>query len=184
MTTFYTPEQFVAAGKASLEKTLTAANSAFARVERLSALNLNTARAVFDDSVASVKALSAVQNPQELLALQSKLGQPVADKAVGYARSVQEIVAEGQQEFARLVEAEVADLNNNVAAALDQAAKSAPAGSEGVFSAIKSAIAMANSLFDNASKAARQASEAVESNLAVATDATVKAVSAVARKAA
>ena len=184
MTTFYTPEQFVAASKASVEKTLSAANSVFARVERLSALNLNTARAVFEDSVASVKALSAVKNPQELVALQSKLGQPVVDKAVAYARSVQEIVAEGQQEFAQLVEAEVADLNKNVAVALDQAAKSAPAGTEGVFSAIKSAVAMANSMFDNASKAAKQASEVVESNLAVATDATFKAVSAVAKKAA
>ena len=52
-----TPEQIVAANKANIETLLTLANTAFASAERIAALNLNTARAVLEDSVASAKAL-------------------------------------------------------------------------------------------------------------------------------
>lgn len=65
---------------------------------------------------------------------------------------------------------------------LEQAAKQAPAGSEGVFEAVRSAMNTANSLYDNASKAARQAAEVAEANMAAATEATVKAVSAATKK--
>lgn len=75
-------------------------------------------------------------------------------------------------------EKQIAELNKNFASMLDQAAKSAPAGSEGVFAAVKSAMDTANSLYDNASKAAKQAAEVAEANMAAATEATVKAMTA------
>ena len=54
-----TAEQFVAANKTNVETLLTLANTAFASAERIAALNLNTARAVLEDTVASTKALLA-----------------------------------------------------------------------------------------------------------------------------
>ena len=104
------------------------------------------------------------------------------DKAVAYARSVQEIATEGQQEVSNLFEKQIADLNKRFHDMLEQAAKQAPAGSEGVFEAVRSAMNTANSLYDNASKAARQAAEVAEANMAAATEATVKAVSAATKK--
>ena len=50
---FATPEQFTAAGKTNVENLLAVANTAFASAERLTALNLNTARAVLEDGVAN-----------------------------------------------------------------------------------------------------------------------------------
>ena len=178
MTKIQTPEQFAALGQANLESLMSLAGSAIARAERLAELNLNTVRSVLEDSMATTKKLAEAKNPQDLASLQTELTKPLIDKAVAYARSVQEIATEGQQEVSSLFEKQIAELNKNFAAMLDQAAKSAPAGSEGVFAAVKSAMDTANSLYDNASKAAKQAAEVAQANMAAATEATVKAVTA------
>ena len=61
---FTTPEQLAAANKASVESMLTLANTAFASAERLAALNLNTARAVLEESVANTKSLLGAKDLQ------------------------------------------------------------------------------------------------------------------------
>lgn len=177
MTAFNTPEQFAATNKANIETLLSLTNSAFANVERLAALNLNTARSVLEDSVANTKALMAVKDVQELIALQSSLAQPLVEKAVAYARSVYEIASQSQEELSKVLEGQVAEVNKGVAAALDKVAKSAPAGSDVAVAAVKSAIAAANSAYDSFNKAAKQAAEITEANVTAATTATVKAVS-------
>ena len=178
MTTFITPEQFVVAGKANVETLLALTNANFARAERLVALNLNTARSVLEDGVANAKALLAAKDVQAVAGLQAGFAQPLVDKAVAYGRSVYEIAAEGQQEIVKLVEAQVADLNKAINEAVEKAAKSAPAGSEAAFAAVKSVIAVANDAYANVAKAAKQVAEAAETNVAAATEAAVKAVSA------
>jgi phasin family protein len=180
MMMFATSEQFTAANKANVETLLSLANTGFAGIERLAALNLNTARTALEDGVATAKTLLAVKDAQELLSLQS-LAQPAVEKAVAYARSVYEIATQTQEEISKVVEAQIAELNKAVAAALDKAAKSAPAGSDVAVAAVKSAIAAANSAYDSVSKAAKQVAEMAEANLDAATSATVKAVSAPAK---
>lgn len=184
MSAFNTPEQFAAANKANVETLLNLANAAFANVERLAALNLNTARSVLEDSAANAKALLAVKDVQSLMNLQASLAQPLIEKAVAYNRSVYEIASQNQEEVSTLFAAQIAELNKNVAAALDQAAKSAPAGSDTAIAAMKSAIATANSAYGSVSKAAKQVAEIAEANVAAATSATVKAVDAGTRAAA
>lgn len=176
MTNFASPELFAAAAKTNLESAVTLANTSFARVERLSALNLNTARAALEDSIAATKTLLAVKDPQELVKLQAELAKPMQEKAVAYGRSVYALVSEGQQEFVKFFETQVAELNSKFLAALDQAAKSAPAGSEAAFAAIKQGVAAANSAYDNVSRAAKQAVEAAEANAIATTDSAVKSV--------
>ena len=175
--TFNAPEQFAAANKANIETLMTVANTAFASAERLAALNLNTARAALEDSVANAKAILAVKDVQGLMSLQSSLAQPAVEKAVAYSRSVYEIATQTSEELSKVFEGQFADLNKNVASALDQAAKNAPAGSDVAVAAVKQAIAAANSAYDSMSKAAKQVAEIAEANVAAATNATVKAVS-------
>jgi phasin family protein len=179
---FATPEQLAGANKANVEAMLTLANTAFASAERFAALNLNTARAVLEDSVNNAKALLGAKDLQEAISLQATLAQPSVEKAVSYSRSVYEISAQTQEEFSKLVEAQFAEVNKNVASSLDKAAKSAPAGSDVAVAAVKSAIAAANSAYDTMSKAAKQVAEITEANVAAATNATVKAVGAAATK--
>ena len=174
--TYAVPEQFTAANKASVETLLTIANTAFASAERLAALNLNTARSILEDTVASAKTLMGAKDVQELVALQATLAQPAVEKAVAYSRSVYEIATQTQEEFSKVVEAQYAEANKNVSAALDKAVKNAPAGSDVAVAAVKSALAAANSAYDSVSKAAKQVAEIAEANVAAATNATVKAV--------
>ncbi len=172
-----TPEQIAAFNKANVETLLTLANSAFANAERLAALNLNTARSMLEDGVASTKALLGAKDVQELISLQTSLAQPLVEKAVAYTRSVYEIASQGQEEVSRLFETQVSELNKGLSSALDKAARSAPAGSDVAVAAMKSAIAAANSAYDSLSKTAKQVAEIAEANVAAATNATVKAVS-------
>jgi phasin family protein len=173
---FATPEQFTTTSKANVESMLTLANAAFASTERLAALNLNTARTFLEDGVAGAKALMGAKDAQELLSLQTSIAQPAAEKLVAYARSVYEIATQSQEEVSKLIEAQMAELNKTITAALEQAAKSAPGGSDVAVAAVKSAIAAANSAYDSMTKAAKQVAEMAEANVAAATSATVKAV--------
>jgi phasin family protein len=171
-----TVEKFANANKANVETMLSIANTAFASAERLAALNLNTARAMLEDSVAGAKALLTAKDMQQLVAMQTTLAQPAVEKAVAYSRSVYEIATQTQEELSKLVEGQFSEINKNVSSALDKAAKNAPAGSDVAVAAVKSAFAAANSAYDSMTKAAKQVAEIAEANVAAATTATVKAV--------
>jgi len=175
---FKAPEQITQANKAAADTFLTLANTAFASFERVAALNLNTARGLMEDSVANAKTLLGAKDAQELVALQSNLAQPGVEKAVAYSRSLYEISTQTQEEVSKVVEAQIAELNKNVATALDQASKSAPVGSDVAVAAVKSAIAAANTAYDSLNKAARQVADMTEANVNAATNATVKAAKA------
>jgi len=179
---FKTPEQFAAANKASVDAMLSLANTALASAERFAALNLNTARTMLEDGVANTKAILAAKDPQEAMAVQASLAQPNVEKAVAYGRSLTEISAQSKEEVAKLLEGQFGDFQKQVATLLDQAAKSAPAGSDVAVAAVKSAIAAATSAFDNMNKAAKQVADIAEANVTAATNATVKAVGATAKK--
>lgn len=175
---FATPEKLASSNKASVESFLTLANTAFASAERFAALNLNTARSFLEDGMSNVKTLLGAKDMQDLMGLQTTLAQPSVEKAIAYSRSVYEIATQTQDEVSKIVESQFAEVNKNVASALDNVAKNAPAGSDVAVAAVKSAIAAANSAYDSMSKAAKQVAEIAETNMAAASTATVKAVGA------
>jgi len=177
---FNTPEQFAAANKASVDAMLTLANTALASAERIAALNLNTARSMLEDGVANAKAMFGAKDAQEFFAVQASIAQPGIEKAVAYSRSVYEISAQSKEEISKLIEAQFGDFQKQVVGLLEKATKNAPAGSEVAVNAVKSAIATATSAFENMNKAAKQVADLAETNVAAATNATVKAVSATA----
>jgi phasin family protein len=170
------PEQFAAANKAAVDSLLSVANTALASAERIASLNIETARSVLEDSVSSAKAIMGAKDPQEALAIQANLAKPSVDKAVAYSKSVYEISTETQEQLAKMVEAQFADFQKSVGSMLEKAAKSAPAGSDVAVAAVQSAIAAANSAFDNFRKTAKQVTDLAQSNVAAATSATTKAV--------
>jgi len=170
------PEQFTGANKAGVEAMLKLANTTFQSAERMAALNLNTMRSLMEESVGNAKAMLAAKDPQDIAKLQATLTKPLVERVVAYSRSVYEISAQTQDEFSKVFDAQLANLNKNVAAVLDKAAESAPAGSDVAVAAVKSAIAAANSAYDSMTKAAKQVAEMTEASVASATDATVKAM--------
>lgn len=183
-----TPEQVVAAAKTKLEaglkSSVAAVNTVFAGVESLTALNLKTARASFDDGVAFVKAVAAVKNPKELAALQLGLLTPSVEKGIAYARAVGDIASKVQAELTAQYEAEVAGLLGEVNGALETLFKNAPAGSEAAVSAVKGAFAQANAAYADATQkvkaVAAQAQAQLDSATATAVENLTKSAAAAA----
>lgn len=173
-----TPDNLVSANKAAVETFLTLANTAFASTERLAALNLSAARSFLEDSIASTKALMGAKDMQQLIALQTTLAQPLGEKLAAYSRNAYEIASQTQEEVSKVVEAQFADVQENVTTALNKASRNAPAGSDVAFNAVKSAFAAANSAYENIGKATKQVVEIAEANMAAATSATMKAAGA------
>jgi len=172
---YATPEQFAAANKASADALFTIAQAQFAAFERLSALNFNTSKAAFEDSVNQAKALLSVKDAQELLKLTTVSAQPALEKAVAYSRSVYEVATQAQAEVTKLAETKAAEMTTIAVALLDKVTKSAPAGSDFGVAAFKSAIAAGNSAYDNFTKVVKQATDVAEANVTAATATVVKA---------
>jgi phasin family protein len=171
MIMYATPEQIAATNKAGLEAILGLANSQFAAFERLSALNFNTAKAIFEEGVDQAKALLNAKDVQEYVNLSAATTQPTLEKAIAYSRGMYEIATQTQGELAKFVEAQAAEFNKNLAGLLDKVSRNAPAGSDVAVAAVRSALAAANSAYDSFNKVARQATEIAEANFAAATSA-------------
>jgi phasin family protein len=162
---YQAPEQLIAFNKANLEAAARFAGVALQGAERLVDLQLKAAKEAFADGIENAKALASVKDPRELASLRENLTQPRLDKATALARSFYDVAAATQAEFGKLVETQVSEFNRQVVAALDRMVKNAPAGSDLGIAAMKSAIAAANTAYDSLSKAAKQMTEATQSNL-------------------
>jgi phasin family protein len=166
---YVTPEQIAASNKAGVETLIGLANTQFAALERLSALNFNVAKSAFEDSVNYTRTLFGAKDAQEFAALGATVGQPALEKAIAYSRSVYEIATQTQAEMNKFAETQAGNFNKNMVGYLDKFSKNAPAGSDVAIAAVKSALAAANSAYDSITRVTKQASELAESNFAAAT---------------
>jgi len=172
---FMTPDQFAAANKANLETLFGLTSKAFEGVEKLVELNLQVAKATLAESAENTKAVLGVKDAQELLALQSSLLQPSAEKAAAYSRHLYDIAQSTSSEFTKTAEAQLSEIQKSFAAAVDGALKNAPAGSESATALVKSAITAANNAYESVHKAAKQAADMAEANFTSVTNTAMKA---------
>ena len=170
---YVTPEQIQAANKATVEALLAVANTQFTALEKLATIQASAVKSAFEDSVANTRALLSAKDVQEFVTLQNLFTQPAIEKAIAYSKSVYEVATEANAELSKVAERRVAEWNENFVTLLDKVSKNAPAGSDVAVAAVKSMLAAANSAYDNLSKAAKQATEIAEANVAAATE-TVK----------
>ena len=175
MTTSFTPEQFLAAQKASFETLFGLTTKAFEGVEKLVELNMQVAKTSLTEAAETTYAAMSVKDAQELLTLQAGLLQPAAEKAAAYSRHLYDIMAGAGAEFTKTAEAQMADGQKKVLAMVDTAVKNAPAGTESAVALVKSAVAAANNAYESAHKAAKQATEVAEANFAAVTATAVTA---------
>ncbi|AXE94704.1 TIGR01841 family phasin [Paraburkholderia terricola] len=150
------PQQLVAAQQSSLETLFGLTNKVFEGFEKLVALNLQVSKAALVENHENLtKALSG-GNPGELLALQASLSQPVVEKAVAYGRRVHEIVSGVQSEISAAATAQGQQFQRDAQGFVENLTKNAPAGSEPAVAAWNSAFSTANTVYESASKAAKQ----------------------------
>jgi phasin family protein len=160
-----TVEQILAAQKAQVETLLGLTAKAFEGVEKIVELNMSASKLALNESSDGAKAMLSVKDAQELLALQSSLLQPLAEKTAAYSRHLYEITSGTASEFNKAIEVQTAEAQQKIAGLIDSAAKNAPAGSEAATAFMKSSVAAASNALESVQKAVKQATDVAEANL-------------------
>jgi len=173
-----TVEQIVNTQKSSVDTLFGLTGKAFEGIEKLIELNLSAAKTAMAEAAQTTQAALSVKDAQELMALQSSLLQPAAEKAAAYSRYVYEIAASTGAEVSRVAEAQSAEAQAKFMAIVDTAVKNAPAGTENGVALIKSAVAAATNAIETAQKAAKQAAEVAEANFNAISTTAVRATKA------
>jgi phasin family protein len=172
----YNPtEQFAEINKASVANATRLAALSIENAEKLFKLNLTAAKAAFQQGVEGAQAAASVRDVQELMALRAKYAESGVQTALSYSRTLYDLASEAQAEYSSMAEEAWASYTKGVAAFVDKASKSAPAGSDVAVNALKSTFAASTAAFDQFQKATKQVV-----NLA---DASVRAAAANASKA-
>jgi phasin family protein len=175
-------EQILAANKSAVAEAQALAASAFAGFEKLVELNMAaTKSALFDTSADFTSAFSA-KNPTDALAAQASLVKPMAEKAIAYGRSVYAIATGTAAELSVAAEGKLAEAQKTFAVALDDMAKNAPAGTESVVAAVKSAVVAGQNAVETAKASAKKAVEAAEKQVNAVADNALSAVKTNSRK--
>lgn len=119
--------------------------SVLASAERLTALNLNTARAMLDDSIVSIRAMLEAEDAESLLGLQWSLVEPAIERSAAYSRQLQQISSESGAEISSLTGTRLAAVNRSLSGALQKFLGSVPcATSSALFETLQKAIEDAN----------------------------------------
>ncbi|MBS0320164.1 MAG: phasin family protein [Proteobacteria bacterium] len=169
-------ESFAEFSKLNVANATKLAALSLENAEKLFKLNLTATKAALATGVQNAQAVASVKDLPEFLALRSKVAESGVQGAVGYSRTLYALASEAQAEYTALAEEAWSAYSKGVAAIVDKASKSAPAGSEVAVNALKSTFAASTAAFDQFQRASKQVV-----NLA---DASVRAAAATATKAA
>src|ERR1035437_1664623 len=125
-----TAEKLAATSKAALEAAQTLATKAQAGAEKLTDLNMTTAKAALGESFEQVQAVLGAKDPQALAALAADIAKPLAEKSAAYAQEFQNIVAGVSAEFTQTAQANITDMQKGFATLMESPTKTPPAGTE------------------------------------------------------
>ena len=167
-------DQLTAANEAALNQITYFAQLSLANVERFAELGLGAARESIEQATAHAQSLAGAKDVNEVFAINSAALEPVVKRAYSYSRTAYETAAATNDEVKKVLEQNTAQLNKAAIAALEEALKYAPAGSETVVGNLKTAIAAAQSAYDNLAAINKQIYDTVEQNVATAQAAATK----------
>ena len=142
-------------GRAGLEAAAKATRISMDSAERTINVQLEYAKGALAQATHNARAAAQVKDVQELLSLRSRIAENALENLMGYSRSLYEVASEAQSQYSRLAEERFASFQQAVTETVDQAARSAPGGSDVAVQAIKSQLAATTAAFDSFSKAAR-----------------------------
>ena len=155
-------DQFSAANEAAIDQFNQFAKLSLANIEKFTQLGLAATRANVEQATAHAQALASAKDVHEVIALNSAALEPVMKRAYAYSRSAYESAAEANNEVKRAIEKQSVEFNRAAVAALEEAFKYAPAGSESVVDNVKTAIAAAQSAYNNLAAVNKQIYDTVE----------------------
>ena len=175
-------DQLTAANEATLNQFSHFAQLGLANFEKFAQLGLAATRENVEQATAHAQALASAKDVHEVIALNSAALEPVMKRAYALSRTAYESAAETNGEVKKVLEAQSAEWNRAAIAALEVALKYAPAGSESVVDNLKTAIAAAQSAYNNLASINKQIYDTVEKTVEQNV-ATVKAAGARAKSA-
>jgi phasin family protein len=155
-------DQFSAANEAAINQFSYFAQLSLANVERFAELSLGAARDSVEQATAHAQSIAGAKDVTEVIAINSAAFEPVMKRAYAYSRTAYETAAETNTEVKRVFEKQAAEYNRAAVAALEEAFKYAPTGSESMVDNVKSAMAAAQSAYNNFASINRQILETVE----------------------
>jgi phasin family protein len=177
-----TAEQIMAAHKANIDTLFGLTQKAFEGVEKLVELNVQATKAALAETANHTQAVLSVKDAQELLALQTGMVQPLAEKTAAYSRHLYEIAQAAGTDISKTFEGQTADAQKKFAGLVDSATQNAPAGSEAAVAMMKNAVAAANTAFESVQKAVKQAGDMAETNFNTAAASAVNASKNITKK--
>jgi phasin family protein len=161
-------DQFAAANEAAIEQFAYFAKLSLGNIEKFTELGLGAARESVTQATRHAQSLAGARDVNEALAINSAAVEPALKRAYAYSRTAYETAAASNDEVKKVLEQNTAQLNKAAIAALEEALKYAPAGSESVVGNLKTAIAAAQSAYNNMTSINKQIYDTVEQNVATA----------------
>ena len=155
-------DQFAAANEAAINQFNYFAQLSLANVEKFTALGLGVARESIEQTAAHAQSIAGAKDVHEVIALNSAALEPVMKRAYAVSRTVYETAAETNGEVKAVFEQQAAEINRAAVAALEEAFKYAPAGSESVVENFKTALAATQSAYANLASINKQIYDTVE----------------------
>jgi len=141
---------------------------ALENVDKLTKVNLLAAKSALAQGVEAAQAVAAVKDVQQLATLNTALADAGMKTAMAYWKNLYEIATEAQAKLAALVEESGAAYTKDAAVWVDQASKSAPAGSEAAVNAFRQGFAASTAAFDQFSQASKQVLSLADANIRTA----------------
>lgn len=168
-------EQIIAVSKTQLQALEGMTTHAHAGVEKLVELNLATSKTAIGESFEHLQAVLGAKDAQELMALQSGLTKPLAEKSAAYLQQVQTIATGAGEDLMKAVQANMAETQKALGGLVESLVKNVPAGTESAVAAFKSAMTLGQTAVESAQTSAKKAVEVSQSSL---TEASSQAVDA------
>ena len=167
-------DQLTAANEAAIEQFAFFAKLSLANVEKFTEIGLGVARESVAQATRHAQSLANARDVNEAIAINAAAVEPAMKRAYSYSRTAYEAAATTSEEMKRVFEANAAQFNKAAVSALEEALKYAPAGSEGVVGNVKTAMAAAQSAYDNFAAINKQLYDTVEQKVATVQAATRK----------
>ncbi|HYD59930.1 MAG TPA: TIGR01841 family phasin [Noviherbaspirillum sp.] len=161
-------DQISVATKANLEANLALYSSLTSKtlesVEKLFTLNIAAARTSMEESQAATRQILAAKDPQEVFSLIAAQAKPNFEKALAYGGHLTSIANSAQAEFTKAAESQFAQFTRKVTELVEEASQKTP-GADGMTAIIKNAMDNASATYEQLTKTAKQAAEAVNASV-------------------
>ncbi len=142
-------DTLTAANEAAINQFTQFAQLSLASAERFAELGLAAARETVEEAASHAQSLAGAKDVHEVIAINSAALEPVLKRAYAYSRTAYQTAAEANAEVKKAVEKQAAELNRATLAALEEAFKYAPSGSEAMVENVRNAISTAQAAYGN-----------------------------------